>query len=249
MTAQNLNISGDVSFNQNEGQIIADALQMLGVLGGGVSTSTNDMNFCSNMLNKMIKSWQAQGIQLFTETEAVIPLTAAVSIYALSATGIEQSTYPELTVAGRPLNINSLRYQYYQGSEIRLKKFGRAQFMEVPNKTTGGPSTCYYFSPQDTYGLLYLWPVPDNALDTINISYTRVVQSMDSSTNTPDLPVEALHCITLNLACLVAPAFGISLQKTMPELPEMAKLALAELKSWDSEEGSVFIVPDYRWDR
>lgn len=249
-TPQNANISNDTSFNQNEGQIIADSLQLLGVIGSTTQTvSTNDQTFCSNMLNKMIKAWQAQGVHLWTESEVSFPLTSGVSIYAMSATGSEQSVYPEVTIMGRPLNIQSLRYQYYLGSEIRIKKMGRAEFMQIPFKTTSGPSTAYFFSPQTTYALLYLWPVPDNSLDTLNISYTRVIDSMDSTSNTADIPVEWLNCITLNLACLVAPAFGISLSKTMPDLPEMAKLSLAEMRSWDSEEGSIYIVPDYRWDK
>jgi len=248
-TPQDQNISGDTSFNQTALQLVTDSLQLLGVVGSNETPNSGDLSFCYNILNKMIKAWQAQGIHLFTEAEATLPLTSNVGIYALSATGVEQSTYPELTTLGRPLNIQSLRYFTYQGSEVRIKKMGRAEFMAMPFKAASGPSTAYFFSPQDTYALLYLWPIPDNSLDTLTISYTRVINSIDTGSNTLDLPVEWLEALTYNLSVKIAPAFGLSLSKVNPDLIQMAQTSLLEMRSWDSEEGSVFIVPDYRWDQ
>jgi hypothetical protein len=249
MTAQDINISGNTSFNQTGQQIISDALQLLGVVGGGTTTSSNDETFCLNILNKMIKAWQAQGIHLFTESEVTIPLTTGVGIMAFSSTGIEQSTYPESIVMGNPLDIQSLRYFTYQGAEVRMRKFGRAQFMEIPNKLDQANSTCFYFSPQDTYALLYIWPIPNNSVDTLTASYTRIINDFTTDTNTPDFPVAWLDALTYNLAVKVAPAFGIALSKVNPDLTQMAQSSLAEMRTWDSENGSIFIVPDYRWDR
>lgn len=243
-----MSTSGSVNFTQTRNEIIADTLQLLGVIGGGVTPSTNDINFCSNILNKMVKGWQAQGIQLFTEVEGTLTLTQGVSIVALSRTGTEQSTYPEVTTLGRPLDIQTIRYMTYLGAERRMRKFGRAQFMEIPNKTDQAPATCFFFSPQDTYDLLYIWPTPNNALDTLNISYTREIQDFDTASDNADFPVEWLETITYNLAVRVAPAFGMSLSKVNPDLIQLATSTLAEMRSWDSENGSVFIVPDYRWD-
>ena len=52
------------SFSQTRDQISTDALMLLGIYGSEDTPNTNDLNICSNLLNKMLKGWEGQGIHL-----------------------------------------------------------------------------------------------------------------------------------------------------------------------------------------
>jgi hypothetical protein len=230
-----MSTSSSINFNQNRNEIILDALQLLGVIGAGDTAQAADITFCSNMLNKMAKAWQAQGIHLWKETTASITIVADTYQYAVSP---------------RPLNIISCRYHYSSGLERKMKKLGRGEYDSLPNKSTStGPSTCFYYSPQLATGQLYVWPVPTSSetSDTYAITYMASIEDFDSSTDEPDFPAEWLEAVTYNLAVRVAPAFGIALATTNPDILSLAQNSLREVQTWDSEEGSVRITPNHRF--
>lgn len=230
--------SGSIDYNQTRNEIISDSLQLLGVIGSGETANANDITLCSSFLNKMVKAWQAQGIHLWKETTATVTLVADTYSY---------------TISPRPLNIISCRYSYASGIDRPMKKFGRAQYDNLPTKTTStGPCTVFYYTPQLSTGVLKVWPVPTSteadALDTLTITYIQSIEDFDDSTDNPDFPAEWLECLTYNLAVKIAPAFGITLSKMNPDIAITAQQGLAELQAWDSEEGSVKITPNYRYD-
>jgi hypothetical protein len=226
--------SGSSNYTQNRNEIITDALQLLGVIGSGETPSSNDITFCSAQLNKMTKSWQAQGIHLWKQASNTITIVADQYQYAVSP---------------RPLNIENCRYKYSSGLERKMKKLGRGEYDALPTKTTStGACTAFYYDPQLTTGQLYVWPVPQDTTDSLVITYMASIEDFDNSTDEPDFPVEWLDCITHNLAVRVAPAFGITLSKANPDLMMTAQQLLAEMSAWDTEEGSVRITPNYRFD-
>jgi hypothetical protein len=237
-----MSTSGSTNFSQNRNQIISDSLQLIGAIGANDTASANDITFCSNLLNKMIKAWQGQGIHLWKEAEGTITIVADQYLYTLNSTN-----YPTI---GRPLNIINCRYKYSSGLERKMKKMGRSEYMSLPTKTTSeGACTAFYYSPQLSDGYLYVWPVPQDTTDSLAISYIKTIEDFDNSTDDPDFPSEWLDAITYNLAVRIAPAYGISLAKTNPDIMAMAASLLADMQAWDSEEGSVRIVPNYRHDQ
>jgi hypothetical protein len=311
--------SGSSNYTQTRDQIISDALMLLGVLGANDTATANDVTFCSNMLNKMVKGWQGQGIHLWKESEAIVTLTDGQYKYVLSSSSNDEIgdnavettlsasasgtsltvvstsgmtvgdeivialddntshattiatipstttltinvTLPSAAASGnsvitftsqiaRPLNVTSARYHYVSGLERKMTKYGREQYMQIPTKyTSEGPSTVFYFSPQLNEGHLYVWPVPNDVNDSIHISYIKTIEDFDSSSDNPDFPQEWLNCLTYNLAVMVAPAYGGSLSKVNPDIAANAQQMLLELQAWDSEEGSIHITPNYRFD-
>jgi hypothetical protein len=313
--------SSSYDYSQTRDQIIADTLQLLGVIGAGETATANDVTFCSSMLNKMIKAWQAQGIHLWKETEGVVILQEDQSTYTLAAgsadvagddpyettlTAAASSSATTLTVSStdymaaadainvelddgtthhttivsvdsttaititsglasaaasgnrvttwttnlnRPLNIINCRYYYRSGLERKMKKLSRGEWAALPTKETSeGPSTCFYYSPRLSNGLLYVWPRPNTVEDTLHITYIKTFEDFDAAGNDPDFPQEWLECITYNLATRVAPAYGISLSKVNPDIAMIAQTSLIEASSWDSEEGSIRICPNNRYE-
>lgn len=233
--------SGSIDYTQTQDQIIADALSLLGVLGAAGTPKTADVTFCSNQLNKMVKGWQAKGVNLWKETEGTITIVTGQYQYTLNS-----SNYPSI---GRPLNIINCRYHYSSGLERTMKKMGRSEYMNLPTKTISeGASTCFYYSPQLSSGELYVWPVPQDTTDSLVISYIKTIEDFDASGNTPDFPQEWLGPLTRNLAVYVAPAYGFTLSKVNPDLLLAAKEDLRDMAGWDSEEGSIYITPNRRDD-
>lgn len=75
--------SGTSSYTQTKNELILDAFRLVGIYGHGRTVSDEDMNFASNMLNKMVKAWQAQGLHLWSTEEAYIFLSKDTNQYTL----------------------------------------------------------------------------------------------------------------------------------------------------------------------
>lgn len=183
-------------------------------------------------------------------TIASIPDSTTINLNA-SLTGTATNGNNVFTFTNRtdrPLEISSSRYKYAGGIERPLTKKGRDDFMKVPDKTTTGKANQYYYTPKVSDSWLYLWPTADDVGDCLRFSYSRRIQDFDSSSDTPDLPQEWLEPIVYNLAVRLAPGFGIATAKLNPDIAMIAQTSLQELQLWDSEEGSLNIVPNYRYD-
>ena len=98
--------SGSVNFNQTRNELVQDALALIGVYGVGRTISSEDMTFSSNMLNKMIKTYQAQGLHLWAKEEGYLFVADNTGEYTLSsdstsarATTRSDAVITELSVA------------------------------------------------------------------------------------------------------------------------------------------------------
>jgi hypothetical protein len=80
-----MSTSNTTTFNQTASQIITDTLCLLGVYGQGDTVSTNDFNFCLNILNKMIKGWEGRGIHLWCQSEGALFLTLGQQSYGIAS--------------------------------------------------------------------------------------------------------------------------------------------------------------------
>lgn len=173
-------------------------------------------------------------------------ITLNTSLTGAASSGNNVFTFTTRT--DRPLSITGARFKSSSGFERPIKFLGRDDFMKIPSKDTTGSALQAYYSPKVSTAHLYVWPTADDVGDCICISYLKRIQDFDSSSNTPDLPQEALEAITYNLAIRVAPAFGIATQKLNPDISVIAVTSLEELKLWDVEDGSVNVVSNYRYD-
>lgn len=98
--------SGSVDFSQTRNEVILDAFQILGVYGIGRTVSAEDLTFASNMLNKMVKAWEAKGLHLFTKEEGVLYIVPGQAKYTLGpdstdayATKLEDQVITKLSAA------------------------------------------------------------------------------------------------------------------------------------------------------
>lgn len=76
--------SSSYNFTQTKYDLILDAFQIVGEYGIGRTLEAEDLSFASNLLNKMIKAWSAQGLHLWAKEEAILFTEQYQSRYILS---------------------------------------------------------------------------------------------------------------------------------------------------------------------
>jgi hypothetical protein len=129
------------------------------------------------------------------------------------------------------------------GTDLPMQRMGREEYFALPNKTTTGYPTCYYYDRQRNGGTLYVWPVPDATGGTLKFTYRRQIMDAGDGTDTLDIPTEWLECITSNLAIRLAPRYE---KQPSQVLAALAQSSYAALKSFDTSEGhgSISILPE-----
>lgn len=317
--------SGSTDFNQTRNEIIIDAFALLGVYGVGRTVSAEDMALANNLLNKMVKAWQAQGLHLWAKEEAYLFVADNTGAYTLSSaatsarmcarddavitrldgahatsataitvdttvgmaaadiigivldddsvtwdtiatvdtsttltltTGLDsaaasgKNVYTFTSRVEKPLRIHSMRRvegidstTTTSRSEIPMIQLSHAEYFDLPMKSLNGLPSHFYYNPDILDGRLYLWPRPDSPSFYFEVTYDRMLEDLDASTDNIDFPQEWLECTTYQLAVRLAPAFGKD-AKVMTMLAPMASAMLEDMKNWDQEIGSVFLVPE-----
>ena len=84
--------SGSYDFSLTGTDIITEALELLGVVGVGNPLTSEDQASCLRTLEMMIKSWQAEGIALWTQKEATLFHSYRGASYDIGPTGDHCST-------------------------------------------------------------------------------------------------------------------------------------------------------------
>lgn len=310
--------SGSTNHSITRDNIIYDALWLIGALGESETPSTATLTFTSRVLNNMIKAWQAEGLNLWTRTEATIFLTvddgsynlnsssgahaannsnvvettlsaahgATTTLTVTSSTGmtaadkilieldddtlhsttivsVDSSTQVTITSAlasaaasannvytyttkmDRPLDILSIRYRDDNSIDRALQRLSHEEYFNLADKTVSSVPTSYYYDPQLSTGVVYIWPVPSTVDGRLKITYTRTLEDFDASTNNPDFPIEWAEALVYNLAMRIASAYGKE-QKIIQVIGPMAQTFKQELLNWDNEKSSLFLVPDDR---
>lgn len=75
--------SDSTDFNQTRNELIADALVHIGALEAGDTPSAEDSAFAVRQLNRMVKTWQADGVRLWTRREAFLFCSKSQGRYKL----------------------------------------------------------------------------------------------------------------------------------------------------------------------
>jgi hypothetical protein len=226
-----MSTSGSTDYNLTRNDIIQEALELIGVVAGSETSSAADVATANRSLNMMIKGWQAKGIQLWRQTEGSFTATAATASFTMGTGG---------DFTSRPLRITSARISV-SGIETPLQEMSRAEYFDLPNKTSTGRPTGYYYDPQLTTGKIYLWPtVATGVTATLKFTYQRSLEDFDAAGDEPDFPQEWLECLSYNLAVRLAPKFGATISQ---EVAGIAIESLDDLMGWDREPASIFFQP------
>lgn len=192
--------SGSRDFDLDVAEIIEEAYERCGLevrTGYDAKTARRSMNL-------MFADWANRGLNLWTVKQATQTLTAGTATYTFTA------DYTDL------LEVVLRR----SGTDYELSRMSRSEYLNLPNKTTQGRPSQYYYnrqvSPQIT-----LWATPDSSTDTLVYYFVQRIEDVDTLANTTDAPFRFLPCMVAGLAYYLA-------MKKAPERVQLLKAVYEE---------------------
>jgi|TARA_R100001460_G_scaffold39652_1_gene74496 hypothetical protein len=175
--------SGSRDFDLDVAEIIEEAYERCGL---EVRTGY-DARTARRSMNLMFADWANRGLNLWTVKQATQALTQGTATYTFT------SDYTDL------LEVVVRR----SGTDFEISRMSRSEYLTVPNKTTQGRPSQYYYNRQ-VEPQITLWPTPENSTDTLVYYYVQRIEDVDALVNTTDAPFRFLPCMVAGLAYYTA---------------------------------------------
>ena len=187
-------------FDLDGAEIVEEAYERCGL----ELRTAYDAKSARRSLNLMFADWANRGLNLWTVTQTTQALTEGTATYTLTA------------------NVTDLLEVVIRrsGSDTDVTRISRGEYLSIPNKTTKGKPSQYFFDRQ-TLPQINVWPTPENSTDTLVFYFVNRIQDVDSLTNTADTPFRFLPCMVAGLA------YYISMKKA-PERIQLLKTVYEE---------------------
>jgi len=117
------------------------------------------------------------------------------------------------------------------GTDYELDRISRGDYMTLPDKTTQGRPSQFYFDRQ-VAPVINIWAVPENSTDQLVYYYVQRIQDADTLTNTTDMPFRFYPCMVAGLAYYMA-------MKRAPDRIQILKSVYEEefQRAADEDEG------------
>jgi hypothetical protein len=143
-----------------------------------------------------------------------------------------------------PLEIVDMRITR-SSTDLPMHRMSREEYYALPNKTTTGYPTSWFYDRQRSGGTIYVWPAPDATAGTLKFTYRRIVMDLDASSDDIDLPQEWHKALVYNLAVELAPGAGVVGSDEFKLVAGIAAQSYAAVKGFDTGEGmgSISILP------
>jgi hypothetical protein len=203
-----MSTSGTRSFNVDVSEIIEEAFERCGL---EVRTGY-DATTARRSLNIMVAEWANRGLNLWTVTEGTTTLTQGVADYTLSADVIDL------------LDVVLRR----NGTDYELGRISRGEYLTLPNKTTQGRPSQFFFDRTIT-PTIKLWANPENSTDELVYYYSRRIEDAGAFVNNMQVPFRFYPCMVAGLAYYMA-------MKRAPERVAMLKAVYEEEFTRAAEE-------------
>ena len=176
--------SSSRDFDLDVGELIEEAYERC-----GLEMSTGyDAKTARRSLNLMFADWANRGLNLWTVKQATVSVSSGTASYTL----LDATVVDLLEVVLR----NS------SGTDFTLTQMSRSEYLRIPNKTSTGQPSQYFFDRQVT-PTITLWSTPDTSY-TLVFYYVRRIEDADALVNTTDAPFRFLPCMAAGLAYYIA---------------------------------------------
>ncbi len=212
-----------VTGTETVNEMVTQALKKAGVTGIGENATADDAANAMDELNYMLKGWQNKGYNLWTKTGASLTLTTNAN-HTLSPV--------------RPLRILSARFKETATSnEIPMIEMTRDEYDELPDKTTTGTPTQFYYDRQRESAVFYVWPVLSSVTaQTVEYTYDRELEDITALTETLDMPGEWWDAVMYSLAARLLETYNLN----KPIIAQRAEMLLFEACAFDREASITF---------
>ena len=171
-------------FDLDVGELIEEAYERCGL----EMRTGYDAKTARRSLNLMFADWANRGLNLWTVKQATVSVSSGTASYTL----LDATVVDLLEVVLR----NS------SGTDFTLTQMSRSEYLRIPNKTSTGQPSQYFFDRQVT-PTITLWSTPDTSY-TLVFYYVRRIEDADALVNTTDAPFRFLPCMAAGLAYYIA---------------------------------------------
>jgi hypothetical protein len=178
-----MSTSGTRDFDLSIAEIIEEAYERCGL---EVRTGY-DAQTARRSLNLMFADWSNRGVNLWTVRSATEPLVQGTSAYTLN-----KHTVDILQIV---LNRN--------GTDYEMDQISRANYATIPDKTTQGRPSQYYFDRRIS-PIINVWATPENSTDTLTYYYIQQMEDADYLYNNVEAPLRFYPCMVAGLAYYMA---------------------------------------------
>jgi len=220
--------SNTYNFNLDIDEVIQEATEMI----GGEQTLGHTPASARRSINLILNDWQNRGILLWKTYTTAVTVSTSVTTYDLSSSSTDA------------LQINLRR----DSTDIELQRISFEEYLNIPNKTQTGRPTQFTVKRDLANPIVYVWPLPENSTDILQIEAIRQVEDVNKSADqNADAPVRFLPALTCGLAYYLSMKRpGIQMDRiAMLKLNYEEKLGFAMEE--DRERASLFVRPKYRY--
>lgn len=193
------------------------AARLIGVLAEGETMNADAAQDLLSAFNQMVDSWSTERLAVYTTQDQTFTWPANTISRTLGPTGdfvgnrpvaLDDSTYFIDPQSGVSYGITIINQQQYDG--IALKTV-TSTFPQV-----------IWLNPDVPDMSMYIYPVPTRDLQWHFISVTELAQATSTST-TLTFPPGYLRAFKYNLACEIAPEFGVTAPKDVQRIAMVSK--------------------------
>ncbi len=209
------------------GDLINGSLRLLGVLAEGETPSSETAQDALVAMNQMIQSWDAERLAVFSTQDQVVTWPASTRSRTLGPTGdivgnrpvlIDDSTYFRDPTNGISFGLKLINQQQYNGIAVKTVTSTYPQVLWV-NMTYPDVE-------------MYVYPVPTKDLEFHIVSVETLSQPANLATDMA-FPPGYLRCFRYNLACELAPEFGVEPSRQVQRIAMTSKRNLKRINNPD----------------
>jgi hypothetical protein len=207
------------------GDLINGSLRLIGMLAEGETPSSETANDALVALNQMLESWSTERLAVYATQDQVFSWPPNQATRTIGPTGdfvgerpimIDDSTYFRDASTGVSYNLSFINQLQYNSIAVKTVQSTYPQLMWV-NET----------HPDLT---MTVFPVPNRVLEFHIVSVQPLAQPALLSTYL-SFPPGYLRCFRYNLACELAPEFGVEPSPTVQRIAVVSKRDLKRINN------------------
>lgn len=207
------------------GDQINRAFRLLGVLAEGESPTASESNDALVALNQMIDSWSIERLSVYATMDQTFTWPAGERSQTLGPTGD--------FVGERPGLIDPSTYYTYSNLSFTPVIINQAQYDNITLKTVTSTYPQVLFINMDFPNVtMYVYPVPNADTEWHIISVTPLDQPATLVTEL-SFPPGYMRAFAYNLACEIAPEFGVEPSRQVQRIATMSKRDLKRINNPD----------------
>ena len=240
--------SNSYNFTKNRDQIITRSLRIIGAIGQGETPNATAVTEAAEVLNDMVKEWEADGMQLWCVKEYTLVPVASTNVYTIGVgSTIDEAAPTKLLQAWSRVTTGS--------KDTPILLITRHEYNMLGSKTTeGSPSQLWYNPPgqisaTETQGTCTLYVTPDTNFatnSTIKFTGVRPLQDFDAASDVMDFPQYWGNAVVWGLADQLSYEYGVGLSERSM-LAKKAEFYRERALSYGTEEGHLLIQPNPGW--